>query len=146
MLVFSGKKIPLGYLCLLPIASHLEALVVPLLVIEKWQFKNYVISSVFINRNSLIRNNLVTLKYSWPLNNVGLNCKGPFIPRYFPIVNTAVLHGQVHGWLNPQMQKNCRYAGPTVNYMQINHPVLFKGQHEYSLFIRSRMNAWFLYF
>ena len=34
----------------------------------------------------------VTAYYKWPLNNMGLNCTGPPIHRYFSIVNAIVLH------------------------------------------------------
>ena len=47
----------------------------------------------------------------------------------FPVVNTTALHGP--GWLNPRIQRRCRYIGLTVNCT--DKPVLLKGQ-PYKLF------------
>ena len=47
--------------------------------------------------------------YSWPLNNMDLNCTGPLIHGIFSI-NTTLLHHC--GWLNPRIW-NHRYRGPT---------------------------------
>lgn len=41
------------------------------------------------------------MKYSCPLNNVGLNCEGPLKHVYFSVVNTIVY--MAHGWLNSRM-------------------------------------------
>ena len=48
--------------------------------------------------------------YSWSLNNIGLNCAGPFIWGLFYVYAT-VLH--FYGWLNPWMW-NHRYREVTV--------------------------------
>ena len=48
--------------------------------------------------------------HSWPLSNIGLNCTGPYICRFFSL-NTQ--YYTITGWLNLRMQ-NCRYRGATV--------------------------------
>ena len=65
---------------------------------------------------------------------MGLNCMGPFIARFFSIVNTTVLH---HQWLveslNAEEPQKWR---PTISYRGIFHlqrvgtltPTLFKKQ------------------
>ena len=44
------------------------------------------------------------INYSWPLNNMGLNCVCPLIHGFFSI-NTAVLH-------DPWLDESSRYGGP----------------------------------
>lgn len=51
-------------------------------------------------------------RYSWPLNNTGLNCRAPLIGRFFTTVNTAV--HSIHCQLNPWMQRNHGYTGPAI--------------------------------
>ena len=62
------------------------------------------------------------MKYSCPLNNVGLNCEGPLKHVYFSVVNTIVY--MAHGWLNSRMWGNCGYGRLTISYTQINPHVV----------------------
>lgn len=60
--------------------------------------------------------------YSWPLNNMDLNCMSPLICRFFSIVNSTVLQDP---WLvesvdmELQIWRNHVFKGPTINYTQI---------------------------
>ena len=76
-------------------------------------------------------------KYSWPLNNMGLNWMGHLYTDFFLIVNTMVLH-HLHlvEFVNvePWIRRKRKYRGPTLNYTLIfdsdaPSPSLFKGQH-----------------
>lgn len=53
--------------------------------------------------------------YSWPLNNVGLNCTAHW---YVDIFNSK--YYMVCVWLNLWVQRNLGYEELTINYMQIN--------------------------
>ena len=57
--------------------------------------------------------------YSWPLNNMGLNCPGPLMWRYFSVINTTVLHSL---WLVESMDAEELQIWKT--YMQINPSVV----------------------
>ena len=41
---------------------------------------------------------LIFTDYSWPLNNVGLNLKGPLVRGWFSVVNTACVRVCVHAY------------------------------------------------
>lgn len=52
--------------------------------------------------------------YGWPLNNLGTNCAGPVIHKFYTI--HKYWYNVIRGWLNPWMQT----CGPIISYMKIS--------------------------
>ena len=75
-----------------------------------------------------ITNDLLTYekKYSCPLNNMGLNCEGPLIRRFFSIVNTAVLRVP---WLVESAGKEEPLIQRDDYKLDMNFQQFAKGQH-----------------
>ena len=63
--------------------------------------------------------------YSWPLNNMGLNCVGPLIGGFFSIVNSVVRHnpwlvesmvGWIHGCRTADLEELCTWKNRRTVY------------------------------
>lgn len=55
--------------------------------------------------------------YSWPLNNLGINCAGPVIHNFFfNHIYYQYWYNVIGGWLNPWMQT----CGPILSCMKIS--------------------------
>ena len=78
---------------------------------------SYILGSVWSEGN-----HYQNCLYSWPLNNMGLNCLGSLTVGFFSIINTTstTRYGLVECTdMQPLIQRNHVYGGPTTVYMRI---------------------------
>lgn len=72
---------------------------------NKFSSQNFRNASSFLNQIFVLTNwwTVLKTKYSWPLNNMGLNYMGPLIHGYFSTVRNTVLYG-TSGYRGPALK------------------------------------------